>query len=133
MVTVCAGAITTEAVVVFPTESFAVTVKVPVVEPAVYSPVLLIVPPVADQVTAVLALSFSVNCCVPPGDKLVAGGFTAKVATVMFAAVVKVWSVAVSLACSSIKCDPFDKVTKLSNTFVLCWVVVATWSTHSFM
>ena len=133
MVMVCAAAIATGTVVVFPAESFAVTAKVPVVEPAVYSPVLLILPPVADQVTDVLAVSLSVNCCVPPGGTLVAGGLTAKAATVKFAAVVKVWSVEASLACTSIKCDPFANVTKVSNTFVFCCTVEATWSTQIFM
>src|SRR5690348_2241897 len=48
----------------------AVTVKfVPAVDPAVNRPVLEIVPPVADQVTAALELPVTdaVNCCVCPG------------------------------------------------------------------
>jgi hypothetical protein len=133
MVTVLVGAITTGTLVVLPAESFAVTANVPVVDPAVYSPVLLTVPPVADQVMEELALSLSVNCCVPPGGKLVDGGFTASVATVIFAAEVKICSVLASCACTSSKCTPFDKVTKVSKVLVLDWTVEATWSTHSFM
>jgi hypothetical protein len=46
----------------------AVTVYVPAVLGAVYRPLVLTVPPVADQVTAVFALpvTVAVNCCVPP-------------------------------------------------------------------
>ena len=46
----------------------AVTVYVPAVAGAVYRPLADIVPPVADQVTAVLLLpvTVAVNCCVPP-------------------------------------------------------------------
>ncbi len=46
----------------------AVTVYVPAVVGAVYSPVLETVPPFADQVTAVLVVPVTVarNCCVPP-------------------------------------------------------------------
>lgn len=46
----------------------AVTVYVPAVLGAVYSPALVIVPPVVDHVTAVfdVPLTVAVNCCVPP-------------------------------------------------------------------
>jgi hypothetical protein len=46
----------------------AVTVYVPAVPGAVYRPLVLTVPPVADQVTAVFVLpvTVAVNCCVEP-------------------------------------------------------------------
>jgi hypothetical protein len=46
----------------------AVIVKVPAAPGAVYRPAVEIVPPVADQVTAVLPVpvTVAVNCCVPP-------------------------------------------------------------------
>jgi len=49
----------------------AVTVYVPAAAEAVYRPLVDIVPPVADQVTAVLLLpvTVAVNCCVPPAGR----------------------------------------------------------------
>src|ERR1035437_3800208 len=71
--------IVTDAVPLLLLESVAVTVKVPVVVPAVYRPLLLIVPPVADQVTGRPALSVAVNCCVPPVGKMTVAGLTVTV------------------------------------------------------
>ena len=120
IVTVCTGAMTTEAVVVLPLESFAVTEKFPVLEPAVYRPLFVMVPPVADHVIELLALSDALNCFISPGARLVAEGFTARVATVMFDAAVVIWRVDASSACTSITCDPFDKLTRLSKVLVFC-------------
>jgi hypothetical protein len=49
-------------------ELVAVTVYVPLVLGAVYNPLVEIVPPVVDQVTAVFVVPLIVtpNCCVPP-------------------------------------------------------------------
>ena len=57
---------------------FAVTVNVPAVAPAVYNPADVIVPPLADQVTAVLLLpvTVAVNCLVCPGCSVALGGAT---------------------------------------------------------
>jgi len=85
--------IVTDAVPLLLLESVAVTVNVPVVVPAVYRPLLLIVPPVADQVTGRPALSVAVNCCVLPVCKTTEAGLTVTVpaeppVTVMFVCVV---------------------------------------------
>jgi hypothetical protein len=98
---VCIGAITTEDVALFPRESAAVTANVPLVVPAVYRPPLLMLPPVADQVTEELALSVAVNCCTPPEKRLVETGFRAKVATIICDAVVKTTPVDASSAWTS--------------------------------
>src|SRR4051794_734995 len=60
------------------TTEVAVTVKLPVVEPAVYSPLVEMAPPVADQVTAVLELpvTAAVNCWVAPGCSVTLVGAT---------------------------------------------------------
>ena len=52
------------------------TENVPVVVPAVKRPVEETVPPVAVQVTAVLAalVTVAANCCVPPVKTVAAGG-----------------------------------------------------------
>jgi hypothetical protein len=56
----------------------AVTVYVPGALGAVYSPSGEMVPPVADQVTAVMSepVIIAVNCCVPPGNNDAAVGDT---------------------------------------------------------
>jgi hypothetical protein len=41
------------------------------------------VPPVADHVIELLEVSVTENCCIPPGGRLLEGGFTAKDATVI--------------------------------------------------
>ena len=116
--------IVTVAVPLLPLESVAVTANVPVVEPAVYRPLLVMVPPVADHVTARPALSVAVNCWVPPGRKLVDEGLTVTVTvppvTVIFVADVKTVPVVASFACTSIRCAPFVRLTVVSNTLVLC-------------
>jgi hypothetical protein len=54
----------------------ACTVNVPAVAGAVYMPVPEMVPPVADQETAVLLVpaTVAVNCCVPPVESEADGG-----------------------------------------------------------
>jgi len=70
MLTATTGALTVtvaEADLVLSAALVAVTVKVPALLGAVYSPLEEMLPPVADQVTAVLLepLTVAVNCCVP--------------------------------------------------------------------
>lgn len=57
----------------------AVTVGVPAVDGAVYRPAEVIDPAVADHVTAGLdaPVAIPVNCCVPPGGKLMMVGLIA--------------------------------------------------------
>src|SRR5512142_720317 len=65
-----------------PPVCFAITRNVPVAVPAVYNPVDVIVPPLADQVTATgtespaLERPYTTNCCVVPAGMLAVAGTT---------------------------------------------------------
>ena len=98
----------TVAVPLFAAESSAVTVNMPAVLPAVYRPPVVIVPPVADQVTANPVLSAAVNCCVVPADNVTEDGLTVIPApepplTVMLLLALYRVPVVASLACTWIR------------------------------
>ncbi len=95
-----------------PPACVAVTVYAPAADPAVNRPLAVIVPPVADQVTAGMAwlvslqVALALNCTVPPLDVFTAAGVTANAVSVAGAAVITTRAVALNAFPAGSLIDP---------------------------